>query len=288
MTSAAGSPYASPVLTTQTHHSVLSATQGTNAPQSPRAFYKVLENVSPGKRPESVASSTSISTTASSGDVSTLNDLLSENGISVTATESSQNKASHGSALLGLVAGNKSKKDKERHPQSSASSSHSGNGGGSSQNVKLISLKTCSFSGCTQPAKTCAFHTKKPRVSSPKKDQKEKDKDANMDTVKESNILKKLFSGSDKNASHGSISVTTGPFSRNDELLSPLPSAKCLKGFSKSMTSLSKDFEDGPKSNPVPVPHLHAFLSSPIRQRSPSVSVVDDVLLAAQQQRTRP
>ncbi|KAF9185546.1 Rho GTPase-activating protein 25, partial [Haplosporangium sp. Z 767] len=130
VTSAAGSPYASPTLTSQTHHSVLNATQGINAPQSPRPFYRVLENVSPGKRPESIASSTSISTIASSGDVSTINDLLSENGISVTATESSQNKTSHGPTLMGMVTANKNKKDKERHPQSSASSSHSGNGGG--------------------------------------------------------------------------------------------------------------------------------------------------------------
>ncbi|KAG0211496.1 hypothetical protein BGX28_007857 [Mortierella sp. GBA30] len=295
-TSAAGSPFSSPTLTSQPH-SIINSVQGGIAPQSPRAFYRVLENISTSKRPESIASSASISTIASSGDVSTINDLASDSGLSVTAAESNQSKAggssSHGSSLLSLMTGGKHKKDKERQTNSSSSSIRSGSGSG----VKLFSTGICMFSGCTQSAKTCPYHNKKYRASSPKtekdndkakekeKDQvKEKDKDKGSKS-KDTKKLKKLWSGSDRNPGHGAISVITGPIVHTDGPPSPSCSSGRVVLSSKSMTSLARNTDFGVDSAPVPLMPTNLLgLVSPTRQRSPSVSVVDDALIAAQQQ----
>ncbi|KAF9954878.1 hypothetical protein BGZ72_004192 [Mortierella alpina] len=293
VTSTAGSPFSSPTLTSQPT-SMINSVQGSHTPQSPRAFYRVLENISNSKRAESIASSASISTIASSGDVSTINDLASDNGLSTAATDSSQGKAggsSHGSSLLGLVTGSKQKKDKERLTPSSASasSSRSGSAGGGSPGVKLFSTGVCMFSGCTQNSKTCTLHSKKRRSSSPKADkegesdksrQLEKDKDK-ANKFKDTKKLKKLWSGSDKNTSQGSISGTT----KGDG--SPSSSVGSTRGglLSRSMVSL-RDAEFGINSGTVPVPssNLLNLTSSSSRQRSPSVSILDDALLAVQQQ----
>ncbi|KAF9575171.1 hypothetical protein EC968_004107 [Mortierella alpina] len=299
VTSTAGSPFSSPTLTSQPT-SMIGNVQSSNVPQSPRAFYRVLDNISHSKRAESIASSASISTIASSGDVSTINDLASDNGLSTTVTDSSQSKSSgsagHGASLLGLVTGGKHKKDKERLSSSgtSATSSRSGSAGGGSPGVKLFSPGVCMFSGCTQNSKTCTLHSKKHRPSSPKADkegekdkdkqsEKEKDKDK-ANKYKDAKKLKKLWLGSDKNTSQGSISGTT----KIDG--SPSSSFGSARGglSSRSMVSLSRDAEFGinPTATAVPLPstNLLNLVSPSSRQRSPSVSVVDDALLAAQQQ----
>ncbi|KAF9286498.1 hypothetical protein BGZ68_002866 [Mortierella alpina] len=297
LTSTAGSPFSSPTLTSQPT-SMIGSVQSSNTPHSPRAFYRVLENISQSKRAESIASSASISTIASSGDVSTINDLASDNGQSTTVTDSSPGKASggsgHGSSLLGLVTGGKHKKDKERLTPSTASgnSSRSGSASGSNSGVKLFSPGVCMFSGCTQNSKTCTLHSKKHRSSSPKADkegEKDKDKHSEKDKdkdkankFKDTNKLKKLWLGSDKNASQGNISGTT----KADG--SPSSSFGSTRGglSSRSMVSLSRDAEFGinPSTVPLPSSNLLSLVSSSTRQRSPSVSVVDDALLAAQQQ----
>ncbi|KAF9983136.1 hypothetical protein BGZ75_005413, partial [Mortierella antarctica] len=301
VTSAAGSPFSSPTLTSQPT-SMIGSVQSSNTPQSPRAFYRVLENISNSKRAESIASSASISTIASSGDVSTINDFASDNGLGTTVADSSHSKASgsssHGSSLLGLMTGSKHKKDKERLTHSSGvstNSSRSGSAGGSiaggsSPGVKLFSPGVCMFSGCTQNSKTCTLHSKKHRSSSPKAEKEgEKDKDKQLDKdkdkankFKDAKRLKKLWSGSDKNTSQGSISGTT----KMDG--SPSSSFGSTRGglSSRSMVSLSRDAEFGINTGAVPLPstNLLSLVSPSSRQRSPSVSVLDDALLAAQQQ----
>ncbi|KAI1313420.1 hypothetical protein EDD11_002628 [Mortierella claussenii] len=295
-TSAAGSPFASPVLTSQPQTTMFhSNSQGSSSAvaQSPRTFYRVLESASAGKQAESVGSSTSISTIASSGDVSTINDLTSDNGPGASAVESSQTgksgNTSHGVKLLGLMTGGKRRKDKERGTHSSASSSHSGSGSGGSPALKLFGSGLCSFSGCTQQSKTCIYHNKKARAEKNMKD-KGSSSVSGKDKV---GLDQKLGPGSDRNASQGNVSTatSTSPLFSSDG--SPSLS---LSGFkpgggsggrlaSKSMTSLSRDNELSVDATPVPLPpnHLLSLVSSPVRRRSPSVSVMDDALVTTQQ-----
>ncbi|KAF8936229.1 hypothetical protein BGZ58_004431 [Dissophora ornata] len=276
-TSTAGSPFASPVLTSQPHN-LSSNSQGNNntTHPSPRAFYRVIDSNSP-KRPESVASSTSVSTIASFGDMSTVNDPTPDNGVSMPPTESSQySKVNSGNKLLELVTGGKHRKDRKEQRTHSSASSQSGSGSNSSPALKLFN-SSCSYSGCTQPAKTCIYHSKKYLPESSRKNKDEGGK-----------TPKKLWPGSDRNASQGNISVMTGPHFNSDGSSSSFPGSKSGRGFqSKSMVSLSRDSDFGVETSSVPLPPsaLLSLVSSPTRRRSPSVSVADDALVASQQQR---
>ncbi|KAI8346425.1 hypothetical protein B0O80DRAFT_469011 [Mortierella sp. GBAus27b] len=233
------------------------------APSSPRMFYKVLEDSSPSKRAESIASSTSISTIASSGDISTTNDGTSD-GLSTTATEVSQSKSSgSGSLFLELVTGGKYKKDKRVR---SASSSYNSNGGGVSPALKLFSSGVCSYSGCTQPAKSCVYHKKKSRPHSPKGNDK---------------LKKPLSNSSDRSVTQGSnISDVTSPRFSDGSPSSSYSGSKpvCNGGLSKSMVSLPRDSDLGIDIPPPPQSHIYA--ASPTRTRSPSASIIDDALAA--------
>ncbi|KAF9347988.1 hypothetical protein BGX26_000560 [Mortierella sp. AD094] len=280
-TSTIDSPYASPTLKSQSQmipNNGQGNVCGVPVSPSPMTFYRVLEN---SKEADSVGSSTSISSLASSGDASTAVDPTPDSGSSVGATESSQgSKQSGGSLFLDLVTGGKHRKDKERRAQSSPSSSQSGiSGSGGSPSLKLFSLSVCSYSGCNQPAKSCPYHNKKYRPESPKKPME-----------KEIKKIKKLWPGSDKNVSQGTLSAASSSiYGGSDRSSSPVPSLVSPKPgaarASKSMTSLSRDddeFEFG--NNPMPQlsnPLLSLF-PSPSRRRSPSVSVVDDVLVSTQ------
>jgi len=247
---------------------------GSTAPSSPRVFYKVLEG-SPSKRTESITSSMSISTIASEDeDVSTINDLASDNGLCTTHTQHSQGKSSggssHGSTFLGLVTGGKYKKDKG----SSAGSSHSGS---RSPALKLFGSGMCSFSGCTQPAKTCIYH-KKNSMYSPMSDDKKCKGES-----KEKKSKKPWSSGSELNVTQSSTLAVSGSHLSNHSDSSPCPSytdaRSCSNGLSKSMVSLSKDseleIETGSVSSLNSQLHL---MASPTRKRSPSAPVTDSNL----------
>ncbi|KAF9088706.1 hypothetical protein BGX29_000147 [Mortierella sp. GBA35] len=305
-TSVAGSPYASPTLSSQ-HPTFLSSSHhsshhhpGTTGSASPRTFYRVLENSSPSKRAESIASSASISTIASSGDVSTINDLNSENGLSSTATDSSlpPKHKSAGATILGLVTGS-GKHKKEKKEGSSAGSNHSGSGSGNS-GLKLFGSGVCHFSGCTQMAKTCTFHNKKFRPESPSvianKKAKE-EKKAAKEVVKKAEDRKTpksslWSSSSDKSGSQGNISEISSPImmKADGSLLSNYGSGSTMtvgRGFSsRSMVSLPRDAEFGidPSMVPLPPSQLRSLASSPIRRRSPSVSVLEDSHLQGNEQ----
>ncbi|KAF9580274.1 Rho GTPase-activating protein 22 [Lunasporangiospora selenospora] len=297
----------------------ISGASGSNiVPASPRPFYKVLES-SPGhRRAESIASSTSISTIASSGDVSTINDLNSENGVTGQSTEVSSSSAqgSKTNGLLSIMTGGRHRKDKEkskdkeRNGHSSAGSSHSGNGGGgSSPAIKFFTAGACLYSGCPNQAKSCTLHNKKYRQllcggsksgsgaggSNGSSGEKEPKDGGNK---KSRNFWSSTLDKSSRQNQVDQLSVNTlAPppsqsltSSRSDESLSPsIGDSTTLKSgrglSSKSMTSLSHENEfsiDAPI--PKPSSHLLSLVSSPTRQRSPSVSVVDDAILAAQQE----
>lgn len=263
---------------------------------SPRTFYRVLENSSPSKRAESVASSTSISTVASSGDVSTINDINSENGLSSTATDSSQpsKPKSAGAAILGLVTGG-SKHKKDKKEGSSAGSNHSGSGSGSgSSGLKLFGSGICYYSGCTQMAKTCSFHNKKFRPESPSaiasrkaKEEKKAAKEAAKEEKKAAGKSSLWSSSSDKSGSQGNISEISSPIMMKADgtpLTSYGGSGRGLS--SRSMVSLPRDAEFGidPSMVPLPPSHLRSLASSPTRRRSPSVGVLEDSLSQQGQQ----
>ncbi|KAF9981304.1 hypothetical protein BGZ65_004101, partial [Modicella reniformis] len=291
------SPFASPVMTSQSQM-LPGSDAGSTAPPSPSMFYNAVENDSSSKRPESVTSSTSISTIASSGDASISNDLTSDNGLSATATEDSQGKPSgsgtnHGVTLLGLVTGGKYRKDKERRAHSSANSSHIGSGSSGSPALKLFSSGTCSFSGCNQPAKTCNYH-KKYRPPSPKRNNEKDNKGESRDKM----FKKPRPSSADRDISQNSISVISasvisGSFpGNNSEGLhssSYSGSGSFGKSLSKSMVSLLRDTEFEVNTNSVPLPFSDplSFVTLPTRKRSPSVSVIDDTLVATQKQQTK-
>ncbi|KAG0277863.1 hypothetical protein BGZ95_005207 [Linnemannia exigua] len=296
-TSVAGSPYASPTLTSQ-HPSLLSNnnhhSHSHTGSASPRTLYRVLDNASPSKRAESIASSASISTIASSGDVSTINDLNSENGLSSTATDPglSSKPKSAGATILGLVTGGgKHKKDKKEG--GSAGSNHSGSG---SSGLKLFGSGVCHYSGCTQMAKTCTFHNKKFRPESPSaiasRKAKEEKKAAKEAAKEEKRAGKSSLwsSSSDKSGSQGNISEISSPIMMKADgslLASYNGSMTTGKGLSsRSMVSLPRDAEFGidPSMVPLPPSHMHSLASSPTRRRSPSVSVLEDSLGGQQQQ----
>ncbi|KAG0293893.1 hypothetical protein BGZ96_002116 [Linnemannia gamsii] len=299
-TSVAGSPYASPILSSQ-HPSLLSSSHNNShsnqsGSASPRTFYRVLENSSPSKQAESIASSASISTVASSGDVSTINDINSENGLSSTATDSSQpsKPKSAGAAILGLVTGGgKHKKDKKEG--SSVGSNHSGSGSGSgSSGLKLFGSGICYYSGCTQMAKTCSFHNKKFRPESPgsiasrkAKEEKKAAKEAAKEEKKAAGKSSLWSSSSDKSGSQGNISEISSPIMMKADgtlLTSYGGSGRGLA--SRSMVSLPRDAEFGidPSMVPLPPSHLRSLASSPTRRRSPSVGVLEDSLSQQGQQ----
>ncbi|KAF9093863.1 hypothetical protein BGX27_001550 [Mortierella sp. AM989] len=289
-TSTIDSPYTSPALKSQSHL-VLNNAQGSGygIPPSPRTFYRVLGN---SKGTESIDSSTSISSLASSVDASTVVDHTPDSGHSPSITESGHgSKQSGGNLFMGLVSGGKHRKEKEkekekgkekekekeRHAPSSTSSSNSGsNGGRTSPTLKLFSFGNCWYNGCSQPAKSCQFHNKNFLTKSPKKSKE-----------KEVKKPKKLWPGSDKNHSQGALSATTSSdrsASPVSTLVSPKPSHGRLA--SKSMTSLSRDKEFEFESKPMPQLSnpLLSIIPTPIRRRSPSVSVVDDALMEVHQQ----
>ncbi|KAF9165925.1 hypothetical protein BGX20_000398 [Mortierella sp. AD010] len=274
------SPYSSPALKSQSH-TIPNNAQGTVCggpvppPASPMTFYRILEN---SKEAGSIGSSISISSLGPSGDASTAVDTTLDSSSSVAATESNHGcKQSGGNLFLDLVTGGKHRKDKERRAQNGSGSSQGGNGGsGGSSSLKMFPLSVCSHSGCTQPAKSCPLHSKKSRPESPMKPME-----------KEIKKIKKLWPGSDKNVSQGALSVASSSiYSGSDRCSSPVQSIVSPKPrASKSMTSLSRgnnEFEIN--SNPMPQlsnPLLN-ILPTPSRRRSPSVSIVDDVLVAAQ------
>ncbi|KAK3820467.1 MAG: hypothetical protein J3Q66DRAFT_171330 [Benniella sp.] len=272
--SAVASPYSSPVLTSQPNM-MSGSLAGSTAPSSPRVFYKILEG-SPSRRTESIASFTSISTIASEDeDVSTINDLASDNGLCMTNTQHSQGKSnggsSHGSTFLGLVTGGKYKKDRG----SSAGSSHSGS---ASPALKLFGSGMCSFSGCAQPAKTCVYHKKKNRMYSPMSDDRK-----GKGESKEKKSKKPWSSGSDLNVSQSStLAVSTSHLSNHSDS-SPCSSytdaRSCGNGLSKSMVSLSKDSELEIETGSVSLLNSQLYLmASPTRKRSPSAPVTDSNL----------
>ncbi|KAG0081524.1 hypothetical protein BGZ90_007615 [Linnemannia elongata] len=296
-TSVAGSPFASPTLSSQ-HPSLLNSSNSNNhhahshtGSASPRTFYRVLENNSPSKRAESVASSTSISTIASSGDVSTINDLNSENGLSSTATDSSlpSKPKSAGATILGLVTGvGKHKKDKKEG--SSAGSNHSGSGSGSgSSGLKLFGSGVCHYSGCTQMAKTCTFHNESPSAIASRKAKEEKKaaKEAAKEVAKEVAKEEKkpgkssLWSSPlDKGGNQGNISEISSPImmKADGSLLTNHNSGSGRGLSSRSMVSLPRDAEFGidPSTVPLPPSHFRSLASSPTRRRSPSVGVLEE------------
>ncbi|KAF9216923.1 hypothetical protein BGZ59_007314, partial [Podila verticillata] len=281
-TSAAGSPYSSPTLTSQ-HHTLNS---NTIPPLPGTLFYRVNDGPS-SRSPPSIGSSTSISTIASSGDVSTINDLGSENSLGMS--DSGQGKASsvtsqdtRGNTLLGMVTG-KHKKDKDRSRHgSSASSNHSGSGSGSSSGIKLFSGSgVCMYSGCTQLAKTCSMHNKKHRAGA-SKSEKQPEKESKKSS-------KKLWPMHSDKSSQVNLTVGTTNLFKGHGLPSPSFSGSLKSGrglSSKSMVSLPRDSENSSESSstvPLPASHLLSVVTSPARKRSPSVSVIDDALFVAQQ-----
>ncbi|KAF9197048.1 hypothetical protein BGZ49_002632, partial [Haplosporangium sp. Z 27] len=270
-TSTIDSPYSSPTLKSQSHISPSIS----DVPPSPATFYRVLENM---RETESINSSTSISSMASSDNASTAVDLTLDNSTTTSTDTCSLGSKSGSGLFMGLVTGGKHRKEKERRAQSSNGSSHSGSGG--SPALKLFSSSICSYNGCEQPSKTCPFHSKKNSLDSSKKEIKK---------------IKKFWPGSDKTSQALSASSSSlhGGSDRSISPGPPFPSPKFSgsRGLSsKSMTSLSREDEVDFDSTPMPQlsnPLLNIF-PLPTRRRSPSVSIVDDALVVAQLRQQNP
>ncbi|KAG0306287.1 hypothetical protein BGZ98_002660 [Dissophora globulifera] len=296
-TSAAGSPYSSPVLTyepasVKAHYP---APSGGQVPPSPRTLYEILDNSSP-QRPASAASSTSISTIASFGDASTYNDNSFDNGAGTTESNNVQGPtknsggnvgANHGPKLFGFVTGGKHRKKERPGNSSSASSSHSGSGSANSSGLKLFTSGICSYSGCVQQAKTCIYHNKKYRL-----EQSRREDPKGQEKAAEGGKSKKFWQGG-SDRSQGTMSALASPLPLSSHGFSS-PTSSSFSGAgggsrglsSKSMVSLSRDSDMTMEASSAPLPpgHLLGMVTSPAKRRSPSVSVVDDALVATQQQ----
>ncbi|KAF9425968.1 hypothetical protein BGZ76_002992 [Entomortierella beljakovae] len=248
-TSTIESPCSSPTLKPQT----LSGLNSGVVPPSPKTFYRILEG---SKEAESNGSTTSISSIGSSADASTALESIPD---STTVIEINQGTKHGGSSLfMGLVGGGKHRKDKDRQ-NGSTNSSNSGSASGSSPGMKLFSSSLCSIKGCGQPSKSCTVHDKKKKL-------KEKDSKKTL----------RLWSSSDKNSASGSQNGS-------ERSISPAPGNSKLM-TSKSMVSLSRENEFDLDNEPVPMlPNNMLGVFNPnARRRSPSVSVLDDALIAAQ------